>query len=115
MTYDYYRKEVIDATFDSVVDLSINKGNEYASKADVFKNFKAAKGRIGLNSPIDVAMAYKLKHDISLETMIHRKPGNPNITKEYIDEKINDNITYLLLIKGMLYEREGVTTINLPF
>jgi len=115
MTTNRFLKDVVDTTVKDIETLLNRKGSEYAKRDDVFAGFKKAAGRFKFNNTLEVAMAYKLKHDISLEDMIDKSPSATPLDKSYVDEKINDNIAYLLLIKAMLYEREGLLESELPF
>ena len=91
---------VVD-TLQSVKGLLITKGEEYSKGFDVFSNFKRGVGRNGNISMMQVLMNYKLKHDISVEDLaLNRR----DLKRDIIEEKINDSIAYLLLLKGMLIE-----------
>ena len=104
-------KKVVASTLTSVKDLLIKKGDEYSSKEDVFHNFRKGVGRIGGDTPEKVLLSYKLKHDVSVEDMVFDNNPQAVYTEEYIDEKINDSIAYLVLLKGMLKNRNN----KLPF
>jgi hypothetical protein len=79
-----------------------NKNAEYASTEDVFSNFKRAAGGLSYHCKAEqVAWEYAVKHLQSVKDMI----ASETSTAEAIDEKIGDVIAYMLLIKGMLYNR----------
>ena len=107
-------KTVVDKTLKEVDDLLINKGREYSVQSNVFENFERGVKRAFRMTREDVLMGYKIKHDISVEDMVYRNPADPTIREEYINEKINDSIAYLILLKAMLLEREGHIS-DLPF
>ena len=113
MQADKFDKIMME-TFVEIETLLTNKGSEYSNNENVFGNFERAVGRARRTSREDVLMGYKLKHDISVEDMVNRNPSDPTLRKEYINEKINDSIAYLVLLKAMLLEREGHIS-DLPF
>jgi len=113
MQIDKFKGLMLD-TFVETEKLLIGKGKEYSSKDNVFENFDKGVARARRMSREDVLMGYKLKHDISVEDMVYRNPSDPTLRKEYINEKINDSIAYLVLLKAMLLEREGHIS-DLPF
>ncbi len=97
-------------TVKSCLALMTEKSKEYASSDDKFHNFKTA-ARHDDTTPEKALHGMELKHRISVEDMIKdterltpeqfKEKYNPNI----VDEKIADSINYLLLLKGLLYER----------
>ena len=47
-----------------------------------------------------------LKHEVSVLDLVEWSESEPTrITEELIDEKIGDNINYLILLEGMLKHR----------
>lgn len=93
---------IASQTMRQIDDLIQKKAKEY-SAGDAFSNFKDASGGLSFHDkPEMVAWEFAVKHLQSIKDIISGKvPVNDNI----IDEKINDAIVYLLLIKGMLVER----------
>jgi len=93
---------IADHTMRQINDLIQKKAKEY-STGDAFSNFKDASGGLSFHDrPEMVAWEFAVKHMQSIKDIIAGKvPCNDNT----IDEKINDAIVYMLLIKGMLVER----------
>jgi hypothetical protein len=86
------------------------KGKEY-STGDAFSNFKDAAGGLSFHSkPEMVAWEFATKHFQSIKDIISGKVPASQAT---IDEKFGDAIVYLLLMKGMLTERQNAYQENL--
>jgi hypothetical protein len=93
---------IADHTMRQINDLIQKKAKEYSTE-DAFSNFKDASGGLSFHDrPEMVAWEFAVKHMQSIKDIISGKvPCNDNT----IDEKLNDAIVYMLLIKGMLVER----------
>ena len=79
------------------------KNKEYAGNEDVFSNFKNASDGLSFHTkPEMVAWEYAVKHLQSIKDIIN---SDTTPEKYVINEKINDAIMYLILIKGVLHER----------
>jgi S-adenosylmethionine synthetase len=100
-------KKVVSSTLSEVKELLINKGSEYSENNNVFHNFEKAVGRVRNSSREQVLLSYKLKHDVSIEDMVFDNNPQSEYTKEYIDEKINDTIAYMVILKAMLYSKNN--------
>jgi hypothetical protein len=92
---------IAEHTMRQINDLIQKKAKEY-STGDAFSNFKDASGGLSFHEkPEMVAWEFAVKHLQSIKDIISGKvPVNDNT----IDEKLNDAIVYMLLIKGMLVE-----------
>lgn len=104
--------------FDTIVERRINKikevlsskAKEYATESDRFHNFRVA-GRIHGCSPERALKGMMIKHEVSVLDLIDLCDTNPdNLTIEIVEEKIGDNINYLILLEGLLKERTGNPT-----
>lgn len=102
-------------TFDKLVDRRIylikeilqKKNKEYASEGDRFHNFNAA-GRKRNQTPEQALMGMMAKHEVSVDDLVEWTETSPEkITVKLIDEKIGDNINYLVLLEGLLRKRIG--------
>jgi len=113
-----------NSEFDRIVDKCIkiikeslkSKGDEYAmDNADRLINFKRG-AEIKGTTPEDALFGYWLKHLTSIFDIIdeitkeNKKIGlifvaKPDINMNLIEEKIKDNINYLILLKALLIER----------
>jgi hypothetical protein len=108
-------KDVADQPFDVLVDRRIahikatiqKKGKGYATDDDRFHNFKAA-GRKRNQTPEQALMGMMAKHEVLVDDLVEWAGTTPEkITTKLINEKIGDNINYLILLEGLLKERIG--------
>ena len=77
------------------------KAGEYARESNRFHNFDKAAVRLQ-TTPEKALRGMMEKHAVSVDDMIE----NPeNVTIEIINEKIGDNINYLILLEGLLIRR----------
>jgi hypothetical protein len=82
-----------------------SKAFEYAKDSDRFHNFNVA-ARIANTTPEKALKGMMLKHEVSVMDLIEWADSCPEkLTAEMIDEKIGDNINYLILLEGMLKKR----------
>ena len=107
------RRELIMIDFNSVVEERIekisqvlaSKAQEYATDKSRFHNFEVA-GRVLDTTPEKALLGMMLKHFVSVMDLIDWADGSAQkLSNELIDEKIGDNINYLILLEGMLKER----------
>jgi hypothetical protein len=99
-------EDVKTSTLTNVSNLLRNKGAEYATLQDRYHNFNIASQMIEKISPVTTpakaAYCFMVKHFVSLVDLLNAD----NLTNnKIIDEKIDDIIAYLVLIKGMLLEK----------
>lgn len=103
---------LIDSTFGAVVKLRESKGLEYSGLDDALLNFKRNATDCHCD-PILIWRIYAGKHWDSLSTFVKDvNAGNERITSEPIEGRIDDLITYLILLKGLIYDRNlgrGIT------
>ena len=93
--------QVIQHRTDAIHNTLDKKAKEYASDTDRFHNFRVA-ARINKTTPERALKGMMLKHEVSVLDMIE----NPHVlSEERINEKIGDNINYLILLEGLLKER----------
>jgi hypothetical protein len=102
--------KLIGSTFKQIQHLSDNKGAEYSGDDDALANFKRNAERIGLD-PLQVWHVYAAKHYDSLCSYIKEinAPARRVLT-EPIDGRVDDLITYLLLFKALVKEKEDEHT-----
>lgn len=78
------------------------KEEEYAVDGDRFHNFRVA-GRKENITPERALKGMAVKHEVSVSDLIDMVERCPDrITVKLIDEKIGDNINYLILLEGLL-------------
>jgi len=81
------------------------KAGEYATDSDRFHNFHVA-ARIVATTPERALKGMMLKHEVSVADLIDWADSDPEkLTDAMIDEKVGDNINYLILLEGMLKDR----------
>lgn len=102
MEYDKFNT-ILKETLTRLEYLFEGKNKEYANMQDVFANFKnASEGLSFHNKPEMVAWEYMVKHLQSIKDIAN---SDTTPDKFLVNEKINDAIMYLILMKGMLHER----------
>jgi len=90
---------VVRLRVDSIVKTLTYKAKEYASE-DRLYNFKRA-AEMGRMTPMEAAKGMMLKHIVSVFDLMEGKLGN---TEHMVNEKVGDNINYLILLEGLLKE-----------
>lgn len=75
------------------------KGNDYAGDEDALRNFKEVAARTGM-TPLQCWGVYFSKHIMAIETFI----SDGKVESEPIGGRIDDCITYLHLLHGLLKE-----------
>ena len=95
---------VVDGTLKEIRDLLITKGAEYVPEdaSGRFHNFDKG-AAFNEQLPTEALWGYLTKHLVSLSDMV-KVPSNETPLAKW-DEKINDSIAYLLLLKGIVFER----------
>ncbi len=88
-------------------ELTASKGVEYANSDDQLANFKRLSEKLGL-TPEAVNLVYLTKHIDAIESYV--KNGKSN--SEPIHGRIEDAILYLILLKSIIVEKEGVDPVK---
>jgi hypothetical protein len=76
---------------------------EYASDENVFDNFERIQHELGIDRK-HILWTYFLKHKDGITAYLKGR----RLQREDVRGRINDAITYLLLLRGMIDEEEGV-------
>ena len=85
------------------------KSDEYARGDDKLHNFKRA-AEVSGKTPLECLQGMKLKHDVSILDMLNDEAMYPHKHGvEKWEEKIGDDINYLILMLALLYEKYGWT------
>lgn len=102
MTHDQMTK-IIDDTFDEIQRIRESKGKDYSrGEADTLSNFKRHAEALGL-TPEQVWAVYASKHwDAVISYCKHGQ-----VESEPIAGRIDDALTYLLLLKGLIADRRN--------
>lgn len=90
-------------------DTLASKAEEYANERDRLHNFKKA-AHLRNQSPREALGGMMVKHTVSIYDMIDNKILAP---LEQWDEKITDNINYLILLKAAVYEEYSENQIEI--
>lgn len=80
------------------------KSAEYARGDDKLYNFKRAALMSG-KTPLECLRGMKLKHDVSIDDMLNDDANGGEYTQERWQEKLSDDINYLFLMWGILFEK----------
>lgn len=80
------------------------KAGEYVRGGDRYSNFKHA-AAYRKTTPEDALMGMRAKHEISLLDVVNDVAQGRLPSIELLEEKIGDNINYLILLEGLLRER----------
>lgn len=85
------------------------KSAEYARGDDKLHNFYRAAAVLA-STPLECLQGMKLKHDVSILDMLDDEyTGKRLHDREKWEEKIGDDINYLILMLALLYEKYGWT------
>lgn len=95
--------DIVAKQLSKTADLLTQKGNEYAPDVDRLAAFKQAAALQQCTVP-EALGGMLAKHIVSIYQML---PDAYLYTSEKWDEKINDAINYLLLLKACIAEEEG--------
>lgn len=98
---------VIEETFENVHHLRDTKGGEYAGDVDALANFR--RNAITLHLAMEQVWAvYAAKHwDSIMQYIQDISTGKDRIRTEPPEGRIDDLITYLILLKAILYASEN--------
>lgn len=93
-------------TIDSIQDLLVVKGGEYAGSEDRLANFKRGAALTGC-TPLQVLFIYMSKHYDAFATYVRDgAAGTERKRSESIEGRLDDLINYCLLAKGLVREAE---------
>jgi hypothetical protein len=110
-THERYTK-LLDETFSEIKKLSELKGGEYAGDGDRLANFR----RNGTDQDLPMETVWRIyaaKHwDAIGQYIKDRRTGKDRVRLESIRGRIDDLITYLILLKAMVDEHESVGTVG---
>lgn len=96
------RLQVAKDTFVNIENLLMGKGKEYGSDTDANANF-FADVEVGITQ-FQSWGVFANKHWRSIRSAIKRNPTAPTSPTEPLEGRIDDLITYLVILKSMLKE-----------
>ena len=102
-----YIQTVKQNTFDHIDSLLATKGSEYSGKTNRFENFLDA-GRSDNIQPERALWGMMLKHYISIRKFVFELVTDQRRSVDKWSEKIDDMITYLILLKAMIRRRTHI-------
>lgn len=97
MTHDEFDKLFYE-TIEKLAALRNLKGNEYVRNNDPFHNFNVGARRTNQLRE-RVLEGFALKHEISIDDMLHDLEQGILPKREVVEEKFNDVLLYLVLKK----------------
>ena len=95
--------QILDQVLHNIKDTLGTKAKEYSFKSDRLSNFKDA-ARISGQTPLQVLNGFMLKHRVAFEDYIRCNAGNIEIPVNWWQEKIFDQINYLILAWALVLE-----------
>jgi hypothetical protein len=104
MTQNEFDRLLINIMEVHVKGVMCKKSEEYSRGDDKLYNFKRASEMSG-NNPEECLRGMKLKHDVSLEDMLDDLWDDVEHPQELWQEKLRDEINYLILLWALLSER----------
>lgn len=105
METSVFIKSIVQPRFELCLNLMCgSKDKEYSRNGDKFHNFKIAAAMDGI-TPERALRGMWLKHLISIKDIIDDLDIGILPDQKILDEKITDNINYLLLLEGLIKER----------
>jgi hypothetical protein len=96
------KNEIFKEVFDSCLNLQYGKAKDYATNVDALSNFKSQDAEVLGLTPFQKWGVYFGKQAMSILGAIGKNPEMPSTTSEPIEERINDAIIYLVLLKCLL-------------
>jgi len=96
---------IVEQRIDKIRDVLSNKAKEYSSDNDRFHNFKRA-GEMLRIEPEQALIGMFAKHMVSIMDMVRDIARGEKQPIFMWDEKIGDAINYLILLEGLVTERE---------
>jgi hypothetical protein len=94
-------------TFDNIDRLLNTKGEEYSSDVNRFENFLEA-ANMDSTTPERALWNFMLKHVVSLKKFVFELVTPKRRSQAKWTEKIDDIITYLILLKAMIRRRTQI-------
>lgn len=92
--------KIVEEQFEQIREIRRTKGRDYAGDGDTLGNFKRTADEIGL-TPEQVWYVFAKKHWDAIIAYVRKG----QVESEPIDGRIDDALTYLLLLKGLIVER----------
>tara|TARA_R110001599_G_scaffold255430_1_gene455627 strand:- start:2543 stop:2896 length:354 start_codon:yes stop_codon:yes gene_type:complete len=100
---------IAEKFFKNCLEVSKAKGEEYTvGSGQKFTNFESIGERLSLSRE-EVLMVYLLKHIDSIRYYILH---GTEASDEKIDGRILDAVNYLVLLYGMIYEKEHINQLD---
>jgi hypothetical protein len=100
---------IVKGTIKTIKNLEQSKGNDYAGKEDRLANFKELE-HIGL-APENTCMVHLQKHYGTIQRYVDKlTSGQDSQMSQPVEERIDDAILYLILLKGLIQERQELAS-----
>lgn len=99
--------QLVGSTIDTMRNLMVTKGGEYAGSVDRLANFKRGAALTGA-TPLQVAFIYASKHYDAIATFVRDEAaGTDRPRSEPIEGRLDDLMNYCLLMKGLIQEGQS--------
>lgn len=95
---------LLEARIKSMRQTLMTKSKEYSTDEDKLHNFKRA-GKMLQCTPEQALIGMMVKHTISILDIVDKLDKGEIPTKELLEEKIGDNVNYLILLEACIKER----------
>jgi len=105
MTHKDFEKLVEYVIKERIKGVMRSKSAEYSRGDDKLHNFKRA-AEVSGKTPLECLQGMKLKHDVSILDMLNDEATKYGThSQEKWEEKISDDINYLILMLALLYDK----------
>lgn len=98
--------EFVDGMF-AMIKIVLNKKNREYARIDALSNFKRA-GQMQGSTPETALIGMMSKHIISVMDLVNDIDCGSMASDEMWNEKIVDNISYLILLRALIKDRQSI-------
>jgi hypothetical protein len=107
MTKHQFDSLIVDRRLELIKKILKSKNAEYSYSASAFENFEKGVELSMHDKKEKYAWELLVKHLQSIKSILENLNDRKNPSNELIEEKFGDAINYLILLEGMLKERNG--------
>lgn len=94
-------EEVVEKRFEKLRKVLLIKAREYAKSKNRMHNFYRAAGLLG-GQAVAALRGMWVKHVVSINDIVDDINAGVPVKRSLVEEKLTDNIAYLLLMDGLL-------------
>ncbi|MDR1196550.1 MAG: hypothetical protein LBL00_08780 [Endomicrobium sp.] len=103
--------KIVEERLEIVKRVLKHKGYEYATQKNRMHNFYRAAGLLG-STTVAALRGMWVKHVVSINDIVDDIEAGTPVKKSLVEEKLTDNIAYLLLMDGLLADHSLVIPDN---